>query len=178
LATPSRAERAPGDVAPVVDRVGDAVQVQQLAEHAVELEAREVLAEVGVVAAAVGGDELGAVDDLVHDRRHVVLPAAGAAEVQEVDGRGVLVEQALHVLAQRPLREDRRRDVQRALEAQAVGDLGVDLLDAAQPELIEHRLLDCRHGVGDVGVDESFCHGRRSSPSGGSRPRAGRHSMS
>ena len=101
---PGHAERAPGHVAPVVDGVGDGVVVEQLAEHAVELVAREVLAEVAVVAAAVGAHELGAVDDLVDDRRHVVLPAAGAAEVQEVDGRGVLVEQALHVLAQRAAR--------------------------------------------------------------------------
>ena len=186
---PGHAERAPGHVAPVVDGVGDAVEVEQLAEHAVELVAREVLAEVAVVAAAVGAHELGAVDDLVDDGRHVVLPAAGAAEVQEVDGRGVLVEQALHVLAQLALGEDRRRDVQRALEAQAVGDLGVDLLHAAQPELVEHRLLGLRHRVRDVGVDERFVsHGLRGAPSldgvgrrwssgrgrgGGSRPAPG-----
>ena len=109
---PGHAERAPGHVAPVVDGVGDGVVVEQLAEHAVELEAREVLAEVGVVAAAVGADELGPVDDLVDDRRHVVLPAAGAAEVEVVDARGVLVEQALDVPAQIALREDRRRDVE------------------------------------------------------------------
>ena len=129
---PGHAERAPGDVAPVVDGVGDGVVVEQLTEHAVELKARKVLAEVRVVAAAVGADELGAVDDLVDDGRHVVLPAAGAAEVEEVDCRGVLVEQALDVPAQVAFREDRRRDVESALEAQAVGDLGVDLLDAAQ----------------------------------------------
>ena len=169
---PGHAERAPGHVAPVVDGVGDGVVVEQLAEHAVELEAREVLAEVGVVAAAVGAHELGAVDDLVDDGRHVVLPAAGAAEVEEVDGRGVLVEQALHVPAQIALGEDRRRDVERALEAQAVGDLGVDLLDAAQPQLVEHGLLGGRHRVGDVGVDERFVsHCPERSPSVTSRNR-------
>jgi len=162
---PGHAKRAPGDVAPVVDGVGDGVVVEQLAEHAVELEAREVLAEVAVVAAAVGADELGPVDDLVDDGRHVMLPAAGAAEVQVVDAGDVFVEQALHVPAQVALREDRRRDVQLSLEAQALGDLGVDLLDAAQPELVEHGLLGGRRRVRDVGMDERFaCHVGSSSP--------------
>ncbi len=153
---PGHAERAPGHVAPVVDGVGDGVVVEQLAEHAVELEAREVLAEVAVVAAAVGTDELGPVDHFVDDGRHVMLPAAGAAEVEVVDARGVLVEQALDVPAKIALGEDRRRDVERHLAAQAVGDLRVDLLDAAQPELVEHGLLGGRHRVRDVGVDERF----------------------
>ena len=175
---PGHAERAPGHVAPVVDGVGDAVEVQQLAEHAVELVAREVLAEVRVVAAAVGADELGPVDDLVHDRRHVVLPAAGAAEVQEVDGRGVLVEQPLHVLAQGALAEDRRRDVQRPLEAQALGDLRVDLLDAAQPQLVEHGLLGGRHRVGDVRVDERLVsHCAACAPSSVDVPRVCDHGV-
>ncbi len=162
---PGHAERAPGDVAPVVDRVGDAVEVEQLGEHAVELEAAQVLAEVGVVAAAVGAHELGPVDDLVDDRRHVVLPAAGAAEVEVVDRRGVLVEEPHHVLAEVALGEDRLGDVEPALEAQALGDLGVDLLDAAQPQLAEHGLLGGRHRVGDVGVDEGLvCHQGSASP--------------
>ena len=126
------AEAAPGHVAPVVDGVGHAVQVEQLAELAVELEARLVLAQVGVVAAAVGREELGAVDDLVDDRRHVVLPAAGAAEVEVVLAARVAVEQALDVASQVALGEDRLGNVEPALEAQAVGDLGVDLLDAAR----------------------------------------------
>jgi len=87
------AERPAGDVTPVVDRVGDRIEVEQLAELAVELEARLILAEVGVLATTVGADELGAIDDLVDDRRHVVLPAAGAAEVEELLARGVLAEE-------------------------------------------------------------------------------------
>src|SRR5450756_2167334 len=85
-----------------------------------------------------------------------VLPAAGAAEVEEVDAGDVFVEQALDVPAQVALREDRRWDVECAFEAQPLGDLGVDLLDAAQPELIEHGLLGGRRRVRDVGVDERF----------------------
>ena len=160
---PGHAERAPGHVAPVVDGVGDGVVVEQFTQHAVELEAREVLAEVRVVAAAVGGDELGAVDDLVDDRRHVVLPAAGAAEVHEVDADEVFLSSSPWTCLRRSRSdEDRRRDVEGALEAQAVGDLGVDLLDAAQPQLVEHGLLDGRHRVGDVGVDEGFVSHQRS----------------
>jgi len=153
---PGHAERAPRHVAPVVDGVGHAVEVDEFAKHAVELETREVLAEVGIVAATVRRDELRPVDDFVDDRGHVVLPAAGAAEVQELERRGVPVEQALDMLAELPLRPDGGRDVEGALEAQAVGDLGVDLLDAAQPQFVEHGPLGGRHGVGDVRMHERF----------------------
>ena len=157
------AEAAPGHVAPVVDGVGHAVQVEQLAELAVELEAGLVLAEVGVAAAAVGRQELGPVDDLVDDRRHVVLPAAGAAEVEVVLAARVAVEQAFDVAPQVALGEDRLGDVEPSLEAQPVGDLGVDLLDAVEPELAQHGLLGGRRRVGDVRVDEgSVCHLGRS----------------
>ena len=67
----------------------DHLHPHQLAHQALKLEERLVLAVVGIGAAAVGGEELAAMDDLVHDRRHVVLSAAGAAKVEPGPGTGL-----------------------------------------------------------------------------------------
>jgi hypothetical protein len=88
-----------GRGAPVISGFHHDVVVEQLSHEAVVLEARLVLAQVGVAAAAVGGQELSPAGNLVADGRHEVGPAAAAQEVEVLGGGDVAVEKALHMTA-------------------------------------------------------------------------------
>ena len=70
--------------APGIDRQAHHIHVEQFAELARIFEPRLVAAEIGLRRAPDGGQELGAPDDLIDDGRHMMLPAAGAEEIQIV----------------------------------------------------------------------------------------------
>ena len=129
---------AAGGGARVVDGGRDHLHAHQLADQALKLEERLVLAVVRVGAAAVGREELAAMDDLVHDRRHVVLGAAGAAEVEPGPGAGLvagddLLQMPPHVL----LAGQRRRQVQQPLDPERLRNRGVELRHVADADGVQ-----------------------------------------
>ncbi len=174
-------DRAGRGRAPVVGRLGDDVALDEVADHARELEERLELAVVGVGLAVVRGEELAPPDDLVDDGRHVVRPAAAAQERDAVAGRDVAVEHALDPAAQLQLRADRRLDLEQPPETQPLRDRRVEVVGALDADRLEHLLPDLWRGVGDVRVRACETHsalhpgtwGRRVTPSRGRPFRAG-----
>ena len=132
---PAHAERRCGGARPVVRRLAHGVELHELADQARVLEEGLQLAVVRVALAVVGGEELAAVDDLVDDRRDVVLPAAAAQEAQGLPAAAVAREHRLEVAPQLELRAERRLERQRAPEAQALGDGAVELVDVRGADL-------------------------------------------
>lgn len=87
----------PGRLEAVVHGDVDDLDVQQFGHHRLVLPQRLEAAVVLVGLARVRREELAAVDHLVHDRRYVVLVAAGSEEAERLPRRGVAAEQPLHV---------------------------------------------------------------------------------
>ena len=94
---------------PVVRRHAHRLELDELPEHARELEQRLELAVVAVRLAVVGGQELAAVRDLVADGRDVVLPAPRSEEVERLGAVFVPAEDALDVAAQARTRSEAAR---------------------------------------------------------------------
>src|SRR5262249_57915635 len=105
-------------------------------------------AGLGVVR-RVGGVELAAAGDRVNDGGDEVVVAAAAEEADRVVGRLVARCQLRQVPRQLDLAQ-RRRQVQRPVEAQLRRDVAEQVRDGGNPDLAEHR-LHVFWGVGDVG---------------------------
>ena len=123
----------------------------QLTDRRLVLEHRlqSTLRDLGLVR-GVGSEELGALDDRVDQRRHIVVVHARAEERQLVLGRGVprrqSAELVVHLLLGATAAE---RAV--PIESQRRGDVGEQLLDRRDPDRLEH-LAPVGVGGGDVGA--------------------------
>ena len=143
----------------VVGRRRDHLHAHQLAHQALELEERLVLAVVGVGAAAVGRQQLAAMDDLVHDRGHVVLGAAGAAEVEPRPGAGpVAGDDLLQVPAQVLLARERRRQVEQPLDPERLRDRGIEVSHVVHADGVEQRPARRRRRIRHIRVGETVAH--------------------
>src|SRR4029453_10923742 len=130
---------------PVVGGRADDLQPDQFADQALIFEDGLELAVVGIAPAGIGGKELAAAVDLVADRRPVVLPAAGAAEVQQLGAALVLGEDTLDMLAQCVLRGDGGRQVEAALQLQRGRDGIVEIGGIGDADGLQHALA--HHGT-------------------------------
>ena len=142
----------------VVGRHVDDVHGEQLGHERLVLEQGLEATVVLVGFAGVRGEELAAPDDLVDDGGHVVVVGAGAEEAQALPRRDVLREEALDVAHEILLGRERRRQVERPVEPQFGGHVGVELVDGCRADGGEHRRLRIRRGVRDVRVDEWIGH--------------------
>ena len=146
------AQRMARGAAPRVDGQADQVEAQKLAELAGKLEPGLVAAVVGRGPAEHRVQPFGAVHDLVAHRRDIVLPAAGAEEIEIALARDVLGQQVADVAAQRAFRRQCRRQVDRPLQAMAGGDLLEQRLDVLDADGVEHLPAQFRHRVGHIGM--------------------------
>ena len=156
---PGHAQRGAGGLEPVVGRHVADVHVQQLGHQALVFPERLEPPEVLVGLPGVRREELAAPVDLVADHGDVVVVAAGAQEARGLLAGGVPAQEALHVPPELVLGRDRPGNVHLPAEAQGLGNIGVQIIDAAGADLREHPGLHLGDGVGDVGVGVSFSHG-------------------
>ena len=134
----------------------DHLHPHQLAHQALKFEERLVLAVVGIGAAAVGREQLAAVDDLVHDRRHVVLGTAGAAEVEPCPGAGpVAGDDLLEMPAQVLLARKRRRQVEQTLDPERLRDCGIEIRHVAGSDRLQKLSPRRRCRVRHVGMNKN-----------------------
>jgi hypothetical protein len=92
--------------------------------------------------------KLGAPDDFVDDRRHVMLPDAGAEEGQIGLAILVLLQQFQHVPLQRRLAGQRRRQADVAVHAVVGRYLREQAFDIRRADGAQHRRLRLRRGIG------------------------------
>ncbi|MNQ80247.1 hypothetical protein D3C85_952160 [compost metagenome] len=144
--------------APTAHRQTDQVHVQQLAELAAELEPGLIATVVGARLAKHRGQPFVAAHDLVARCRNVMLPTAGAQEVEVSLARLVLRQRADQVPTQFALVE-RGRQINRTLQAVFIGNLLEQFLDAADTDRVEHLLFERRNRVRHVGVGDMITHG-------------------
>ena len=145
-----------GGAAPAVDRELDHIHLQQLAQLAGIFEPGLVAAMVGLRRAPDRGQEFGAPDDLVDHRRHVMLPAAGAEEVEVLLAGLVARERGDQMALQLRLGFQLARQLERRFQAMGDGDLLEQLLDAGRADLLQHGLLDVGQGIGHPGMGRRF----------------------
>ena len=137
----------------------DHLHPHQLAHQALKLEERLVLAVVGIGAAAVGGEQLAAMDDLVHDRRHVVLRAAGAAKVEPGPGAGLVAgDDLLEMPPQVLLAGERRRQVEQSLDLERLRDCGIEIGHVAGADRLQQLPSRRRCRVRHVRMNETVAH--------------------
>src|SRR5206468_4082400 len=110
----------------------------ELADRGLVFEDRleDALAQLGLVR-RVRGQELAALQDRVHDRRHVVVVEAGA---QERDRRAVVLRRKLLEVRAQLLLAQGRRELELTVEPDARGQVGEELLDVGDADLLQHRL--------------------------------------
>ncbi len=121
-----------------VDRRVRDGQRGQLGDRRLVLEHRlqSALGDLGLVG-RVRGQELGALDDRVDDRRHVVVVHAGAEERDLILGGDVLRRERPQLL-EHLLLGRARRDVERLGQAQGRRDVGEQILDRLDADRREH----------------------------------------
>ena len=151
--------------APGIDRQPDHLHVEQLAELARIFEPGLVAPEVRLRRAPDRGQELGPPDDLVHHRRHVMRPAAGAEEGEMGVRAFVLGQHVGQMAAQRRFRPDAERQVERLAQAMILRDLLEQLLDRADADLVQHLLLQRGQGISHPGMAALLPHHHVALPS-------------
>lgn len=158
------AQRRAHGLPAVVRRIADHVGVEQLAHHAGVFEDGLHLAVIGVGVAAVSGEELGAIGDLVAERRHVVAVTARAEKADRVGAADVLTQQTQHMIGQLRFAPDGLGQAETAFKQKSVGnDAPVNFLDRRNPQLLQHRRPDRGHAVGHVRMNERFLRHDRTS---------------
>jgi hypothetical protein len=164
------ADRVAGRAAEAVDRQPHEVHVEQLAEHALELEPGLVRAVVGRGRPPDRRQELGAGDDLVDDGRHVMLVAAAAEEAQRALAVVVPRHEVEEVAAQVGLRAQGAREIEGPRHAVRGRDLLEQRLGVVDADRVEQRLPRGGRRVRHVRVGFAW-HGSSGARSRASRPR-------
>ena len=147
--------------APAIDRQLHDIHGEQLAELAGIFEPGLVAPVIGLRRAPDRGQELGAADDLVDHRRHMMLPAAGAEKVEVLLAGRVARQRRHQVALQLDFGFELAWQAERRLQPMRGGDLGEQLVDAGRADLRQHRLLEAGDGVRHPGMGRGFvrCHG-------------------
>ena len=146
------AHRMAGCAAPAVDGKADEVHPDQLGELAREL-------EPGLVAAVVRGrrapdrrQELAAAHDLVADRGTWCCQMPPPRKLRFRSQVSLRASMSTHVPPQRGLGDERRRQLERALQAMRGRDLGEERLDVGGADGLEQLALELRRRVRHVRV--------------------------
>jgi hypothetical protein len=144
------ADRVPRRTAPAINRQSDEVEIQELTELAGEF-------EPGLVATKVRGrrspdrrEEFAALNDLVADRRYVMLPAAAAKEIEVFLAGAVLCKEVAHVSTQLGLGAQRGRQIERATYAMFLWNLLEKFVNGIDAEFGHQPPFECRNRVRHV----------------------------
>ena len=135
---------------PLIDRGVGHGQGRELADRRLVLEhdLQPALGYLGLIG-RVGGEELGALAQHVHERGHVVVVEAGAQKAQLLLGAGVALGQRAQMLVDLLLGEAVGQR-QRPVQAYSRRDLAVeDLLHRGHPDGLQHggEIRGCDGGV-------------------------------